>query len=97
MKPKDIRRLLADAREKKQVLMARNLKIDWCKSAFLMNPSTLKYVIDYFQLTQDSFALRYDREKDLWYLFDVHILSDSSMAEESPPELAIVLEMQRRW
>lgn len=97
MKPKDIRRLLADARERKQNLMARNIKIDWPKSVFLVSETTFNYLEDYFEATQDTFALRYESPSQIWYLFDVRLLIDGTMPEESPPDLAVVLESNRRW
>lgn len=97
MKLKDIRRLLADAREKKQSLMARNLRIDWSKSVFIVSESTLGHLAEYFESTQDTFALRYEDNGNTWYLFDVRMVVDSNMLDVSPPELAVVLESNRRW
>ncbi|MCA9835618.1 MAG: hypothetical protein KC422_01840 [Trueperaceae bacterium] len=97
MKPKDIRRLLADARERKQNLIGKNIRIDWSKSVFLVSEAILGHLASYFEETHDTFALKHDASSNLWYLFDVRLVVDPSLLEESQPELAIVLESSRRW
>lgn len=88
---KDIRRLLADTREEKMELEARNLKVDWSKTVYLLSSSLKQELQKYFEQTQDTFALRVDAQTNDLYLFDVRLMVDPIKQNETP-DLALVLE-----
>ncbi len=95
MKDKELRRVLTDARASKKQLLERNLKIDWARSAFLCSSTTYERFIDYYEESKDSFAFKHDELKETWFLFDVRLIKDD-YSEDLAPELAIVLESNKR-
>lgn len=92
---KNIRRFLADARDKKQRAEAKALTINWSRSRFLVSRQRLQELKTYFLETQDSFALKHDGSSDKWFLFNVLLLEDPALLDTAMAELAINIKQKK--
>jgi len=90
-----MRRLLAATRESKLELESSNLKIDWCKTVYLLSSKAYQDLKAYYEQTQDTFALRFNSQTDQLFLFDVRTVSDPSKQEDSI-DLAVVLNGNKK-
>ncbi len=91
---KNIRRFLADARDKKQLAEAKALTINWSKSRFLVSSQRFLELQTYFAETNDSFALQHDASTNKWFLFNVLLLEDTALLDTALAELAINIKQK---